>query len=498
MKASTLWRLGIAAAIAQVVLLSLPLGPFPFEDDGTSRLSVHLLLELVAITVGILVVTVSWHTHDERPSPELATLVGGLSFVVICDVMHALVFKGMPAFLGESSSQRSIYFWLMGRTGEWLTLLLIATGLGPRRRATALASGLGFGLLAVVHGSTGTWGMPVFLVPGQGLTAEKVAWEWILCLANVALAVHLWRRAAAETSPTESQRLRLFATSAWVMGIGELAFTAYQSPSDLINIVGHVFKVVAYGLIYLGAYAIALKEPFEALRRSRSEALAHQSALTDLTQRLMAQERETTRRLAQLMHDQLGQTLAAMRIDFVTEARWPDPDQAARHDRVDRLLDQAVKEVRQLLVELRPTLLDDEGVAAALDNELRVRRRQPRVPTLVLELGEGVAGRRWPAEVEYAVFMVAREGLANAVMHAAARRITLRLEGDAGHLRLQVQDDGRGLKEPAPAERVGHLGLVGMRERAVAIGARLDISSAPGAGTTVQLDWAAPPAPVSP
>ena len=494
MKASTLWRLGLAATAALIVLLNLELGPFPFEESGTSRLSVHLLLELVAITVGILVVTVSWHTHDERRDPALAALVGGLSFVVVCDLMHALVFKGMPAFLGESSSQRSIYFWLMGRTGEWLTLLMVVSGHGPRRRGTALLAGLGLGALVAWHGSTGTWGMPVFLIPGQGLTVPKVVWEWCLCLGHLALAFHLWRRAATQPSATEAHRLRLFATSAWIMGVGELAFTDYQSPSDFINILGHVFKVVAYGLLYLGAYAIALKEPFEALRRSRAEAEAHRTALTDLTRRLMAQERETARRLAQLMHDQLGQTLAAMRIDFVNEARLTDPDQAARHARVDRLLDQAVREVRGMLVELRPTLLDDEGVAAALDNEVRVRRQQPRTPSLVLTVAEGVAGRRWATEIEYAAFMVAREALANALRHAQAGHIELRLDGDARSLCLEVIDDGRGLTEPPPAERVGHLGLVGMRERAVAIGGRLDIESAPGAGTTVRLSWREAPA----
>jgi len=82
MQTSTLWRLGLIATLAQFVLLSLPLGPFPFDDEGTSRLSVHLLFELVAITIGIMVVTVSWHTHDERPDPALATLVGGLVSVV--------------------------------------------------------------------------------------------------------------------------------------------------------------------------------------------------------------------------------------------------------------------------------------------------------------------------------------------------------------------------------------------------------------------------------
>ncbi len=95
-------------------------------------------------------------------------------------------------------------------------------------------------------------------------------------------------------------------------------------------------------------------------------------------------------------------------------------------------------------------------------------------------------------EVTIDAFMVAREALANALQHARPGRVTLRLEGGPRWLRLQVQDDGRGPAPSAAAARPGHLGMVGMRERSIAIGARFEVGAAPGGGTLVALHWEDP------
>lgn len=215
----------------------------------------------------------------------------------------------------------------------------------------------------------------------------------------------------------------------------------------------------------------------------------YQLELTELTHQLMAQEKATSSRLALILHDQLGQTLSAMRIDYVSDAQFADPGDAARHARVDGLIDQAIRDVRQLLVELRPTLLDEHGLIAALDNELLSRRPAAGQVSLRLESAPALQARRWPGDVEYAVFMVAREALANALNHAQASEICIRLEGDAHWLRLEVQDNGQGMAPGATAVRPGHLGMVGMRERAIAIGGTFEVGEAPGGGALITLSW---------
>ena len=95
---------------------------------------------------------------------------------------------------------------------------------------------------------------------------------------------------------------------------------------------------------------------------------------------------------------------------------------------------------------------------------------------------------RWPAEVEYGAFMIAREAVENALRHARATALAVRLSGAALALQLQVEDNGVGMATMATG-RSGHLGILGMHERAHAIGAALAVESAQEHGTRVQLNW---------
>ena len=214
--------------------------------------------------------------------------------------------------------------------------------------------------------------------------------------------------------------------------------------------------------------------------------------LVQLNRRLLEQEKQTSRKLAQALHDELGQTLAALRLHW--EA-WPGAaaEQRARLDeRISSLVTLANRQVRGVLAELRPPLLDELGLVAAIDNEIRQHQGSGDEARVELQASEPAQRLRWPADVEYAVFMIAREALLNALRHAGARAITVRLDGDGRHLTLEVSDDGHGLAPEARAGRPGHLGLVGMRERALAIGARLHIDAPPGHGTIVALTWEDP------
>jgi signal transduction histidine kinase len=101
--------------------------------------------------------------------------------------------------------------------------------------------------------------------------------------------------------------------------------------------------------------------------------------------------------------------------------------------------------------------------------------------------------QRWSEDVEYAAFMVAREAIANALEHAHCRQVRVRVQGDAERLRLDIGDDGIGLPDDALHGRPGHLGMVGMRERALAIGARLQARTRSEGGALITLTWATRP-----
>lgn len=220
----------------------------------------------------------------------------------------------------------------------------------------------------------------------------------------------------------------------------------------------------------------------------------YRTELSDLAQRLLDQEKVTTQRLAQTLHDKLGQTLSATRLSFDLFSRRAvdqlEPREQDRMRSIGQLIVQAVQEVRQALVELRPPLLQELGLQAALDNEVRVRSVEAESVVLTLDVGTSTEGLRWPAEVEYAAFMIAREATSNALLHASASSIELHLEGSADELRLWVSDDGIGLHDSLSFGRPGHLGMVGMRERALAIGGHLAVKASPTGGTVISLAWA--------
>lgn len=219
--------------------------------------------------------------------------------------------------------------------------------------------------------------------------------------------------------------------------------------------------------------------------------LESQQSLSLLTQQLLDQERASTQNMAALLHDQLGQTLTALRlcVDLEKARVAHEPRQHPNLLRLDLLVGQASDDVRSLLIGLRPPLLKEQGLGAALDNEIQRSLICGEHVDLVFEADDRVMQERWPPEVEYAFFMIAREAIANAVAHANASLIEVILVRHKGGIRLDVIDNGEGFKPTAFQIRPGHLGLVGMRERAQGIGAELVFSGHTGEGARVSLTW---------
>ncbi len=237
------------------------------------------------------------------------------------------------------------------------------------------------------------------------------------------------------------------------------------------------------------AYALIVRDVTSRLRSERALARSRVD-LADLSQRLLGQEKETTRRLAQTLHDDLGQTLTAMRLTFdACRSVFPVAGKIAeRLERLDGLIASGHQQVRRAMVELRPPMLDDQGLAAALHNELAVHRGAHPDIELRFVLPPVLEDQRWPPNVEYAAFMIAREALLNALQHSHPAVVEARLAGGRQHLRLEVVDDGAGLP-PGADQKPGHLGLVGMRERALAIGAALQVARRSERGTSMLLLW---------
>lgn len=205
--------------------------------------------------------------------------------------------------------------------------------------------------------------------------------------------------------------------------------------------------------------------------------LEHERA-TSTARVLLAQEEER-RRIAQELHDEVGQSMTA--ILLVLGRAADDADQPLRDElyQAQEITRESLDEVRRLVRRLRPGVLDDLGLISALSSlthdfathtGLRVVRRfDADLPAL-------------DPETELVLYRVAQESLTNAARHADAQRLEVSLGPADGAVTLTIADDGRGIE--AACEGAG---IRGMRERALLIGAALDITSAPGAGTRIRL-----------
>ncbi len=228
--------------------------------------------------------------------------------------------------------------------------------------------------------------------------------------------------------------------------------------------------------------------------RSQAEAqLQHsRSQLAELTRKLMSQEGVLIKRLAQVLHDQLGQTLAAVRMCHETLVDLPpakmQPEGLALQQRMGVLIGQAIAQVRQVLQDLRPPLLEEQGLSVALDNELRNRSQGAPQVDISINVPHKLELMRWPAEVEYAAFMVVREAVENALRHSGANVISVTLSGNALSLHLTVVDNGVGLPTGVGLG-VGHLGILGMQERAQAVGASVTLGRGQEPGARVAFHW---------
>ncbi|HZZ91201.1 MAG TPA: histidine kinase [Usitatibacter sp.] len=209
--------------------------------------------------------------------------------------------------------------------------------------------------------------------------------------------------------------------------------------------------------------------------------------LQALSKRMLAIQEEERRAIARELHDDIGQTLGALKIGLhrVSHAGGRE-DAGAIVSECLAAADEALAKVRQLAMDLRPPQLDQLGLAEALN--WLAQRQQAATGLAVGCRFSGLDTHRLPITLQVACYRIAQEGLSNATRHAQAARVELAVECDGSLLKLSVHDDGSGFDEEAARERMlksGSMGLISMDERARLAGGRLKLRTVPGGGTTV-------------
>jgi two-component system sensor histidine kinase UhpB len=306
---------------------------------------------------------------------------------------------------------------------------------------------------------------------------------------------------------------RVFAVNAVVLVLSGAVAVAVFSPGaisspvatrELLIVVGGLVVMLAVNRLLLARELAPLERVAVAMRRADplarervpvagrpSEASELAVAFNAMAERLEAERRESTRRalsaqegerlrIARELHDEVGQKLTALLLRLSSARRVAGPELEPVVLEAYGLARESLDDVRRVAKELRPEALDDLGLASALaalaerlsaQSGLRVDPHvQPVLPPLSVE-------------EELVVYRVAQEALTNVLRHAGCDRAELALWVSDDALVLDVRDEGKGF-DPGT---VSANGLLGMRERALMVGARVDVRSGPGQGTVVRL-----------
>jgi len=220
-------------------------------------------------------------------------------------------------------------------------------------------------------------------------------------------------------------------------------------------------------------------------------AQARSRVLAELLRHVLQGQELERRQLARLLHDELAQTLAAIKIRLQSEMGHGSQRANSADSETIRIIDDALLLVRRLVPTLRPAVLDDLGLVPAL-RDLAIHTKDRTGLPVFVRCQPGADQIRLQPELESAAFRVAQEALANVVRHAKATRIDVHLRHEADKLVVEVHDDGCGFQPLAAQYDAGDgdvqgMGLLLMQERATVLGGTLEIESAQGQGCRVRL-----------
>jgi len=220
-------------------------------------------------------------------------------------------------------------------------------------------------------------------------------------------------------------------------------------------------------------------------RHSQQEMRNTLDQLRSLSARLQTAREEERKRVARDLHDQIGQILTAVKMDVDWVAKRIPEKQSELHSRLGATLDlvrNATQSLRNICTNLRPGVLDDLGIGAAIEWQANEFASRTGVPCEVCVPREDLV---LDADLSTAIFRIFQEALTNVARHAEAKMVRASLTHRNGKVLLAVQDDGKGIRDSDLAASKGSLGLLGMKERAQACGGELQIWGEPGKGTTV-------------
>ncbi len=293
-----------------------------------------------------------------------------------------------------------------------------------------------------------------------------------------------------------------------LLALGQVA--AFDPDMPFIIVSGNIGEDVAVAAMKAGAHDYLIKGKLArlgaAIERELREAVMRRARRRDelalyharlrlqaLSNRMLVMQEAERRHIARELHDEIGQSLTAIKLSLEALARRTG-DEAARDLAADiaGVAGQVLDQVRRLSLDLRPPQLDDLGLRAAL-NWLVKRHTREDGPKILLQAPDSLP--RLGSQAETACFRIAQEALTNALRHSGASSVRIELKEEEGRFLLDLQDDGHGFDLSAARARAlqgDSLGLVGMSERATLAGGEIRLASHIGEGTRLRVSFPLP------
>lgn len=263
----TYWIASLAS-LAFIIVWLFPFQPVGVDLKGYAPL--HTVLETFAVVIAGIIFAVGWHARVSRETDILAILAIGFLGVALLDTAHILSFKNMPQWFTPSGNGKAIHFWFLARYLAAFTLILFVIDAGNRKfhrgmQWLALAAVLIFVALAYWVVLTHFHRLPVYLIPGEGLTSAKIQQEWLLTLIFLVALLLVWRRRKKALFYDPGSLM----VALWLSCLSELCFTLYSNSTDIFNLMGHVYKVMSYGFLYRAIVVGCVNLPYNLLAQSQ-------------------------------------------------------------------------------------------------------------------------------------------------------------------------------------------------------------------------------------
>jgi len=464
----------------------------------------HSLAEIFGIFVACGIFIVAWNSRKFLENNYLLFLGIAYLFIGVVDLSHLLGYNGLNVFKGYDTNMPT-QLWIAARYLESISLLLAPLFFRCKLK-TNLAI-LSYTVVTVlILFSIFYWKIfPTCFVEGSGLTSFKKISEYIISLILLGSIAFLFQN----RKEFDTAVFRLLIASVTITICSELAFTYYMHAYGLSNLIGHFLKIISFYLIYKAIIETGFVKPygllFRNLKKSEESLLRVQEELEErvkartaelrrISLQLLNAQEEERKRIALELHDDLGQTLSAIKFRVENCLQEIDGKMTQNNHKslepIVPMVQRAVEDVRRIQKNLRPSSLDDLGILPTIS--WFCREFETTYSEIIIKKDMDIEESDVPEPLKIVIYRIIQEALNNIAKHSGADSMLLSLKKTDSRIEMVINDNGVGF-DLDPITTLDHthkgLGLSSMKERTELSGGSYSIESIKGSGTTVKSSW---------